>query len=163
VIDIRRLPLGREALVVVLGLANLIGGDAEGVALPGCIGGALGALVLRIAVLVCALGLSGERGPQAIQDLPERFEHQSTLTAVRASINRNGLRSAIDRAAATAALEAHGGQKSISVREDWLERLVLRFFEQRIFGPMRLDKLARQLRTHDRDQRRTTRLSDALN
>ncbi len=45
----------------------------------------------------------------------------------------------------TAGLEAHAGQKWISVREDWLERLVLRFFEQRILGPMRLDKLAKQL------------------
>jgi len=60
---------------------------------------------------------------------------------------------------ATAALEAHGGQKCISVREDWLERLVLRFFEQRIFGPMRLDKLAKQLRAHDRDQRRNGKLA----
>ena len=60
---------------------------------------------------------------------------------------------------ATAALEAHAGQKCISVREDWLERLVLRFFEQRIFGPMRLDKLAKQLRAHDRDQRRNGKLA----
>ena len=37
----------------------------------------------------------------------------------------------------TAAREAHDGQKWVSVREDWLERLVLRFFEQRIFRPMR--------------------------
>ena len=60
---------------------------------------------------------------------------------------------------ATAALEAHAGQKTVSVREDWLERLVVRFFEQRIFGPMRLDKLAKQLRAHDRDQRRNGKLA----
>ena len=59
----------------------------------------------------------------------------------------------------TAAREAHGGQKWVSVREDWLERLVLRFFEQRIFGPMRLDKLAKQLRAHDRAQRRNGKLA----
>ena len=59
----------------------------------------------------------------------------------------------------TAALEAHGGQKTISVREDWLERLVLRFFEQRIFGPMRLDKLAKQLKAHNRAERRNGKLA----
>lgn len=59
----------------------------------------------------------------------------------------------------TAALEAHDGKKWVYVREDWLERLVLRFFEQRIFGPMRLDKLAKQLRAHDRDQRRNGKLA----
>ena len=59
----------------------------------------------------------------------------------------------------TAAVEAHEGQKSISVREDWLERLVLRFFEQRIFGPLRLEKLAKQLRAHDRQQRRSGQLA----
>ena len=59
----------------------------------------------------------------------------------------------------TAALEAHDGQKWVNVREDWLERLVFRFFEQRIFGPMRLDKLAKQLRAHDREQRRNGKLA----
>ena len=61
--------------------------------------------------------------------------------------------------ATTAALEAHGGQKWVYVREDWLERLVLRFFEQRIFGPMRLERLAKQLRAHDREQRRNGKLA----
>ena len=59
----------------------------------------------------------------------------------------------------SAALEAHDGQKWISVRKDWLERLVWRFFEQRIFGPMRLDKLAKQLHAHDREQRRNGKLA----
>lgn len=36
---------------------------------------------------------------------------------------------------------------------------MLRFFEQRIFGPMRLDKLAKQLKAHDRDQRRSGKLA----
>ncbi len=61
----------------------------------------------------------------------------------------------------TAAREAHGGQKWVYVREDWLERLVLRFFEQRIFGPMRLERLAKQLRAHDSEQRRNGRLAGA--
>ncbi len=59
----------------------------------------------------------------------------------------------------TAALEAHGGKQWVNVREDWLERLVLRFFEHRIFGPMRLDKLATQLKAHDREQRRNGKLA----
>ena len=49
-------------------------------------------------------------------------------------------------------------QKWIYVREDWLERLVMRFFEQRIFSPMRLDKLAKQLRAHSREQHRNGKL-----
>jgi hypothetical protein len=36
---------------------------------------------------------------------------------------------------------------------------VLRFFEQRIFGPMRLEKLAKQLRAHDRAERRNGKLA----
>ena len=47
----------------------------------------------------------------------------------------------------TAALEAHGDQKFVSAREDRLLRLVLRFFEQRIFGPLRLERLEKQLRS----------------
>lgn len=58
-----------------------------------------------------------------------------------------------------AASEAHDGHKTVSVREDWLERLVLRFFAQRIFGPMRIDKLAKQLRAHDREQRSSGKLA----
>jgi DNA invertase Pin-like site-specific DNA recombinase len=53
----------------------------------------------------------------------------------------------------TAAVEAHAGQKWIYLREDALLPVVLRFFEQRIFGPLRLEKLNRQLRAHDRAQR----------
>ena len=47
----------------------------------------------------------------------------------------------------------------MSVREDWLERLVVQFFEQRISGPMRLDKLAKQVRAHDREERRNGKLA----
>jgi site-specific DNA recombinase len=59
----------------------------------------------------------------------------------------------------TAAIEAHAGQKWISVREEWLVRLVLRFFEQRIFGPMRVEKLAKQLTAHGREQKRNGKLA----
>jgi site-specific DNA recombinase len=45
-------------------------------------------------------------------------------------------------------IEGHG--QWLSVREDALLPLVERFFCERIFGPMRLDKLARQLRTHQK-------------
>jgi site-specific DNA recombinase len=43
-------------------------------------------------------------------------------------------------------IEGHG--QWLSIREDALLPLVERFFCERIFGPMRLDKLARQLRAH---------------
>jgi len=56
-----------------------------------------------------------------------------------------------------AACDAHAGQKWIYLREDALRPLVERFFEQRIFGPMRLDKLATQLRSAKRDRKRTER------
>jgi site-specific DNA recombinase len=59
----------------------------------------------------------------------------------------------------TAALDAHGGQKWVSVREEWLLRLVLRFFEQRIFGPLRVEKLEKQLRAHSREQKRSGKLA----
>ncbi|HEX2709130.1 MAG TPA: hypothetical protein VHM66_14135, partial [Solirubrobacterales bacterium] len=49
-----------------------------------------------------------------------------------------------------AALEAHDGLKVISAREDRLLALVLRFFDQRIFGPLRLERLEKQLRAQAR-------------
>ncbi|MCE3246731.1 MAG: hypothetical protein K0R41_556 [Geminicoccaceae bacterium] len=52
-----------------------------------------------------------------------------------------------------AAIEAHAGQKSISAREDRLLRLVISFFEQRIFGPLRIERLEKQLRANAREQR----------
>ena len=36
---------------------------------------------------------------------------------------------------------------------------MLRFFEQRIFGPMRVEKLAKQLKVHDREQQRNGKLA----
>jgi hypothetical protein len=42
----------------------------------------------------------------------------------------------------TAAAEVHANQKWIYLREDALLPLVEHFFEQRIFGPLRLEKLA---------------------
>ena len=58
----------------------------------------------------------------------------------------------------TAAREAHGGQKFPSIREDRLEQAVMRFFEQRIFGPLRIDKLAKQLKAESRSKRRDGKL-----
>jgi hypothetical protein len=46
------------------------------------------------------------------------------------------------------------------LREDALLLLLVeQFFAQRIFGPMRLDKLAKQLRSHDRERRKTGQLA----
>ncbi len=58
----------------------------------------------------------------------------------------------------TAAREAHGGEKFPSMREDKLEQAVMRFFEQRVFGPLRIDKLAKQLRAESRSKRRDGKL-----
>ena len=59
----------------------------------------------------------------------------------------------------TEALDAHAGQKWIYLREDALLPLVERFFEQRIFGPMRLDKLEKQLSAQRRSERRRGQLT----
>ena len=59
----------------------------------------------------------------------------------------------------TAAREAHDGQKFPSIREDRLEQAVLSFFEQRIFGPLRLDKLSKQLPAESRSKRRDGKLA----
>ena len=45
-------------------------------------------------------------------------------------------------------IEGHG--QWLSLREDALLPLVEQFFAERIFGPMRLEKLARQLRAHQK-------------
>jgi site-specific DNA recombinase len=50
------------------------------------------------------------------------------------------------------ALAAHGGAKTISVREDRLLPLVLRFFEQRIFGPLGIERLEKQLGAQARSE-----------
>ncbi|MDQ3410149.1 MAG: hypothetical protein M3469_09230 [Actinomycetota bacterium] len=52
-----------------------------------------------------------------------------------------------------AALETHAGQKWIYLNEAALSPVVERFFEGRILGPMRLDRLAKQLKSADRDRR----------
>ena len=59
----------------------------------------------------------------------------------------------------TAATEAHGGPKWIYVREDKLERLVLSFFEQRIFGPLRIQKLSKQIRAEAKSRKRDGKLT----
>ncbi len=58
----------------------------------------------------------------------------------------------------TAATQVHANQKWIYLREDALLPLVEQFFAQRIFGPLRLEKLARQLKAHARDQKRGGKL-----
>ncbi len=58
-----------------------------------------------------------------------------------------------------AALEAHAGVKAISAREDRLVPLVLRFFEQRVFGPLRLERLEKQLRAQARSERTNGKLA----
>jgi site-specific DNA recombinase len=59
----------------------------------------------------------------------------------------------------TAAIEEHAGQKSISAREDRLLRLVISFFDQRIFGPMRIERLEKQLRASAREHRKKGKLA----
>jgi len=58
-------------------------------------------------------------------------------------------------------IEGHG--QWLYLREDMLLPLVEQFFAQRIFGPMRLQKLARQLRAHERQSaRNATKQTNAL-
>ncbi len=62
-------------------------------------------------------------------------------------------------------IEGHG--QWLSIREDTLLPLVDKFFADRIFGPMRLDKLARQLHTHHKTTAKNAdgaqkRLRDAI-
>ncbi len=52
----------------------------------------------------------------------------------------------------TAAAEIHGGAKWIYMNEDVLMPLVEEFFRTRIWGPMRLKKLAAQLKSHGRER-----------
>ena len=59
----------------------------------------------------------------------------------------------------TAAIEEHAGQKWISAREDRLLRVVFSFFEQRIFGPLRIERLEKQLRASAREQRNEGKLA----
>jgi site-specific DNA recombinase len=60
-----------------------------------------------------------------------------------------------------AALETHAGQKWIYLREDYLLKLVERFLAQRVFGPMRIERLSKQLRDHRRESRRDSKLGAA--
>jgi hypothetical protein len=58
----------------------------------------------------------------------------------------------------TAASGVHGNQKWIYIREDALLPLVEQFFAQRIFGPLRLEKLTKQLKSHQQGQKQTGKL-----
>jgi hypothetical protein len=55
-----------------------------------------------------------------------------------------------------AAAEVHGGAKYVSVREGDLHPLIERFFDERLFGPPRIEALERQLRAQLRDRERST-------
>jgi site-specific DNA recombinase len=55
----------------------------------------------------------------------------------------------------TAATDIHTGQKYVSLREDALLPLAERFFSERVWGPMRLQKLAQQLRGYDRERKKS--------
>ena len=57
-----------------------------------------------------------------------------------------------------AAVEVHGGAKWVSLREDALLPLVEDFFAERIFGPLRLEKLAAQLNSHDKSAAKAGKL-----
>lgn len=54
----------------------------------------------------------------------------------------------------SAAIEVHGGKKWIYLREDRILALVEKFFAERIFGPMRIEKVERQLRAHGKRSKR---------
>jgi site-specific DNA recombinase len=56
-----------------------------------------------------------------------------------------------------AAIDSHAGCKWIYVRESVIEPFVMAFFAKRIFGPMRVEKLAKQLRAHGRSRKRDQR------
>jgi site-specific DNA recombinase len=57
-----------------------------------------------------------------------------------------------------AAEEVHGGAKWVSVREDLLLSLVEDFYAERVFGPLRVEKLATQLNQAERDQTKASKL-----
>ena len=66
-----------------------------------------------------------------------------------------------------AAEEVHGGAKWVSLREDALLPLVEDFFAERVFGPMRIEKLAHQLGKQERskatqDKLNATKLRSAI-
>ncbi len=54
----------------------------------------------------------------------------------------------------SAAIEVHAGKKWIYLREDRTLALVEKFFAERIFGPMRIEKLERQLRAQGKRSKR---------
>jgi site-specific DNA recombinase len=58
----------------------------------------------------------------------------------------------------TAATEIHAGQKWVSLREDTLLPLVEQFFKERVWGPLRLEKLTRQLSGYDHERKKSSQL-----
>ena len=79
----------------------------------------------------------------------QRTKPNKTYTYMTCDYGRTYGREAADQ------IDGHG--QWLSVREDIMLPLVERFFQQRIFGPMRMQKLARQLDAHSRRSNRDTR------
>jgi site-specific DNA recombinase len=55
----------------------------------------------------------------------------------------------------TAAIEVHTGQKWVSLREDALLPIVEQFFQERVWGRLRIEKLTRQLNGYDRERKKS--------
>jgi site-specific DNA recombinase len=79
----------------------------------------------------------------------QRVKGEKTYTYVTCDYGRTYGREAAEQ------IDGHG--QWLSLREDVLLPLVKRFFQQRIFGPMRMQKLARQLDAHGKRSNKQTR------
>jgi site-specific DNA recombinase len=58
----------------------------------------------------------------------------------------------------TAATEIHAGQKWVSLREDTMLPLAEQFFKERVWGPLRHEKLTHQLNGHNSERKRSSQL-----
>jgi site-specific DNA recombinase len=83
----------------------------------------------------------------------QRVKANKTYTYMTCDYGRTYGREAADR------IDGHG--QWLSTREDVLLPLVERFFQQRIFGPMRMQKLARQLDAHGKRSNKEARDAQA--
>jgi site-specific DNA recombinase len=79
----------------------------------------------------------------------QRVKANKTYTYMTCDYGRTYGREAADR------IDGHG--QWLSTREDVLLPLVERFFQQRVFGPMRMQKLARQLDAHGKRSNKEAR------
>lgn len=83
----------------------------------------------------------------------QRVKGNRTYTYVTCDYGRTYGREAAEQ------IDGHG--QWLSLREDVLLPLVERFFQQRIFGPMRMQTLARQLDAHGKRSDRKARDAQA--